>query len=81
MGHVGIEIEFALLDQLHHGRPGEEFAHRSDSEERPRWIDRLPAFDIRIAVPFGEEQGAILYDGDCGSRHVLVSEVSGHHAV
>ena len=37
---VGIEIELALLDQLHDRGPGEQLRDRAGAEQRLRRIDR-----------------------------------------
>ena len=48
--NVRIEVEFALLDQLHHSRPGKQFGHRPWSEQGTFGVDRLALAYIRIPI-------------------------------
>ena len=46
---VGVEVELALLDLLHHRGPGEELRDRAGTEQGARGIDRRALRDVGIA--------------------------------
>ena len=79
--HVRIEIELALLDQLHHRGPGEQLRRRAWPEQRLFRIDRNAFLDVRVAVTLREQQSAVLDHRDRRARDGLGVELDGHGAV
>ena len=79
--HVGVEIQLALLDELHDRRPGEELGHRPGPEERLVRLDRDLVLHVRPAVALGEEELPVLDDGHGHSGHVVRLALAGHEAV
>ncbi len=69
---IALQVEFALLDQLHDCRPGEEFGRRADPGHAPLRVHGDLLLDIRIAVARLEEDASVLHDRDDGPRNVAV---------
>jgi hypothetical protein len=46
--HAAVEVDLALLGELHHGRPGEGLGNRPRPEQRVADGDRLSAFHVRV---------------------------------
>ena len=61
---VGVEVELALLFQLHHRDPGEELRDRGQAEDGRGWIDGFLRFDVSVSVALLEEHIAILHHKD-----------------
>ncbi len=78
---VGVEVELALLDELHDRRPGEQLGDRAGPEQRLVRHDRDPLLAVGEAVALGEEQLAVLDHRDRRGRDVPRRQVGGHHAV
>ena len=64
--HVGIQIDLALLDELHHCSPREELRRRTDPEHGPLRIDRPTCRDIRVAISFFEEHSTVFHHNHHG---------------
>ncbi len=67
----GIEIELALVDQLHHHRSGEDLGDRADLEDRVRG-HRLFGLDARDADCDSIDH-TVVKDGDRHPRHIPTS--------
>ena len=66
---VRVEVELALLDQLHHRRPGEQLGNRSGPEESALGIDRFAGRDVGVTVTFRQQHLSILnYDHNCAGH-------------
>ncbi len=65
-----VEIELALLDQLHHRRFGEQLADRAGPEQRALGIHGPAFLDIVVAVALLQQDFAVLHDDDDASRDV-----------
>ena len=77
---VRLEVELALLDELHHGRRRERLSDRGDAEQVPVGIDRDALFEIREAVAFLENNLAPVNhrDGQADQRiGVVLRDVGG----
>ncbi len=68
---VGVEVELALLDELHDRDPGEELGHGARPEQRLGHVDRNLFRDVLVAVAFREDDLAVAGDGD-GARGAVV---------
>ena len=51
-----MQIELALLHQLHDRRPGEQLAIRADEKERAIRRDRDASIHVGVAIAFGKDQ-------------------------
>ena len=69
---VGIEVELALLDELHDRNPGKELGHGARPEQRLGHVDRNLFRDILVAVTLREDEFAVAGDGDRARRAVVV---------
>ena len=79
--HVRVEVEPALLHQLHHRRPGEQLGDRAHPEQRAGRIDRLARRHVGVAVAPGQQHLAVLHDHHHrGGEAVLLQSVR-HQAV
>ena len=47
---VCVEVELALLDQLHHRRPGEQLGNGSGPEKSALGIDRFAGRDVGVTI-------------------------------
>ena len=56
--HVRVEVELALLDELHHGERSEQLADRRGTKERAR-IYRDALLDVREAVALHQNRRAV----------------------
>jgi hypothetical protein len=57
---VLVQVELALLDQLHHRGPGEQFGDRAGPKQRAVGIDQLLSFEVGVAIALLEEDLAVL---------------------
>jgi hypothetical protein len=78
---VGVQVEGALLDELHHRGPDEELGDRSDAKQRAIGVDGRPRLEIGVAVPPAERRLAGLDDHDDGAHEVARFELRRHLAV
>ena len=78
---VGIQIELALLDELHHRRPRDKFRHRTRAEQREFRIDRFLRGDIGVAEAALGQDLSVLDDGDHGACEIAHAEREWHVAV
>ena len=78
---VGIEIDLALLDQLHDRRPGEQLRDRAGTEQRLRRIHRRALLRVLVAVALLEEHLAVLHDDDRGAGDRARLHLRVHEAV
>jgi hypothetical protein len=79
--HVRVEIQLALLDELHHRRPGEELGDRPGPKEGLLRVHRRLVLHVRPAVALGEVELPVLDDGHGQSGHVVRLELASHEAV
>ena len=78
---VPIQVQLALLDQLHRCRPRDQLADRAGPEERAVGIDGRALFDIGVSeAPRGEDL-PILHDSHDGARDVSGAQCVGQEAV
>jgi hypothetical protein len=78
---VAVQIELALLHQLHYSGPCKELGDRPGAEERGVHGDRRFLVHIAIAVTLGKEDGAIFHYQHHGARDVLAFQLHGDKAV
>ncbi len=57
--HIGIEIELALLDQLHHRGPGRQLRNGAGTKQRGGRIDRLARRHVGVAIALLQRRRAI----------------------
>jgi len=79
--HVAVQVDFALLDQLHHSGPGEGLGDGTRTEERGIDGDGLPSLYLGIAIAFGEKHLAVLHDGDHCARDVIALQFNRNEPV
>ncbi len=78
---VLVEIELALLHQLHDRRPGEQLRHRARTKQRAFRVDALALLDIGIAeATLGEHSAVSDHDHD-GAGDVAGLPRIGHEAI
>ncbi len=78
---VGVEVELALLDQLHDRGPGEELGDRARAEQRGFRIDRLAFLDVGIAETALQQDLSILDDDHDGAGDVATLERVGQESI
>lgn len=72
---VGVQVQLAAFDLLHHRNPGQQLRHRPGPEQGLVGIHRRTALEVLKAVAPGEYQLAVM--GNChGSSRALVAA---HH--
>ena len=79
--HIGVEIELALFDHLHHRGPYEKLRNRADAKERRRGIDGLSGLEVRVAPALGEDNLAVAHDRHNSTRAMMCFEHRVHGAV
>ena len=79
--HVGMQVERALLDELHHGGPGDQLAERADAEERLLGIHRRAPRNVGVAIAFGKEQGAVLHHRHSRAGDLVALQLCADHAI
>jgi hypothetical protein len=72
---VGVEVELALLYQLHHRGRGEHLRHRVDVERRAFGDDRALVFRVGDAVPLREGLPSVRHHRDGGTWHPKLLEL------
>src|SRR6267378_4242473 len=72
---VAIEIQFSLLYELHHTRPGKEFGNGARAKQRVFRRDGNLLFVIGVAVAFREERFAVLDYGDDSAGDVRAPQL------
>ncbi len=77
---VLVEVELALADELHHGRPGEQLADRARPENGVR-LDRRLGGEVRIAIALHQDRLAVLHHGHDRTRDVAPAQGVGHEAI
>src|SRR3546814_18495220 len=78
---VRIEVDPAALDLLHDCGPGEQLRDRRDPKEVPVGIDRHALLGVRIAIALGEQDLAVLGDGNGGARNVAARKRRSHEPI
>ena len=64
--HIAIQVELALLDELHDCRPGKQLGHRARSEQGCLRINGPAGFLIGEPIALLKKDPAILdHDNDC----------------
>ena len=79
--HIGVQIEPALLDQLHHGGPQKHLRVRADAEQRAAGIDRRAPGEIGEPVAFLERDAPLIDNDDDRSGHMVRLALRFHDAV
>ena len=79
--HVPIQVELALLFELHHGGPGKKLGNRSRAEQGI--IDRYGRLllDVGVSVPLREKHLSILHDRDHGAGNILSCQLLRHDSI
>ncbi len=75
---VAVEVELALLDELHDAGPREEFRNRAGTKERVSRGDGNFLFVIGVPVAFGEERLTILYHRDYRAGDIGLFDLQRH---
>ncbi len=78
---VGVEVELALFDELHHGDVGEELGDGAGAEGCGDGVDWCLLLPVGVAIAFEDEGLAILRDGDGGAGDVVALELQREKAV
>ena len=79
--YVAVEVELALLDQLHHCRRGKQFRDRARTKQcliSQHWFLRG---DIGVAVTFCEKHLTVLNNRDDGTGDVSVLQLRRNQCV
>jgi hypothetical protein len=79
--HVLVEVEPALLHQLHHRGRGEELAGGGYPEQRLVGDDGLVCLHVGLAVALCKEDFPVTHDGDRSTRDVVALELLGEEPV
>jgi hypothetical protein len=79
--YIAIEIKLSLLDQLHHGSPGEQLGDGYWAKESLVCDDRNALHHIGISVASCEENLAIFDDNDRCSGNVFPAKLFWHDTV
>src|ERR1700733_5714368 len=70
---IAIQVQLALLDQLHDRSPREQFGDRPRPEESPVGSDRCFLRNIGVAISLLEKYVSILhYNNDCACNVLLL---------
>ena len=75
--HPVVKPEFALLDQVHHGRGGKGLAHAGDAKQRSG-PHRFALFQVGIAEAAGVDQATVIGDGQGGAGRFVLAHEGGH---
>ena len=67
---VRVEVDLALLNLLHHGRPGDQFRDRSWTEKRRCRVDRSSFSHIGIAIALGRDDLSVLHHRHHRAREI-----------
>ena len=78
---VGVEIELALLLQLHDCDPSEKLGDGCEAKDGGRGFDGLFVFEVGIAVALLQEEFAVPHDQDGGTGHVGTFELQRDDAI
>ena len=78
---VAIQIQLALLDQLHRRRPRDQLADRAGPEQRALGIDGSALFDVGVSKATRGEELPILHDSHDRARYVSGAKCVGQEAV
>ena len=78
---VFVELNLALLVQLHHGRCGEQLRHRRDLKQRGIGIDARLCFEVGESVTALQNDAAVLDEHEHRARNVPRFHGSGEEAV
>ena len=78
---VRIQVEFALLLQLHHRRPGQELGDGGNPKQGFLRIHATPRFDVADPVAFFEQYLTIGDHTDYRAGHMMVAQGGCHEAV
>ena len=79
--NVRVEVELALLDELHHRDVGEELGDRAGTEGRDDGIDGRLLLEVGVTVALEDERLAVLIDGDGRAGNVVALELKREEAV
>ena len=78
---VGVEIELALLDELHHRDVGEELGDRAGTEGGDDRIDGCLLLEVGVTVASQDKRLAVLVDGDGRAGDVIALQLKREEAV
>lgn len=76
-----IESHLALFEELHHGRPGDEFRDGTGSEQVYGRVRRCARFQVRVAVALGKCGLPIVNEREHRPHQVVILEQGVHHPV
>ena len=79
--YILVEFDLALLDELHHRRPGEQLRNRAGADERRGRIHRLSGFNVGVAVALAGQEFPVLDDRNHGACDVEILKRIRHDAV
>ena len=79
--HVRIEIELALLDQLHHCRPQERLGDRARTKQCGCRIDLFIRRNVGVAIPSGHQNLAVLHHHNDRRRQIVLGQSVGKQAI
>ena len=79
--HIAIEIELALLDELHHRDPGKELRDRAGAYQRLIRGHRAPALDVGVAIAAGKQDAAILDHDRDRARDLQAGKLVRHQRI
>ena len=78
---VAVEIELALLDQLHHRRVRHELRDRARAKQRALRVDGPLGRDVGVTVTLLREHLAVLHYDDDAASDIADPHRVGHEAV
>ena len=73
--NVGVQVELALLDELHHRDVGEELRDRSRTKRCDYRIDLRLLLEVRVAVALEDEWLPVLVNRNCCARDVVTLQL------
>jgi hypothetical protein len=79
--HVHVELELALLDELHHRGGDEELRDGGHPEERPIGLHRTPGLQIRHALAPGQHHRPVAHDHHHGPGNVMGPDEASQKAI
>ena len=78
---VRVEVDPALLDELHHRRPGDRLGGGAGARQGALGVEGKAALEVGVPVAPGEDRLAALHDGDRGAGDPQLFELARQEAV
>ena len=78
--HPLVELEFAVFDQVHHGRGGKGLAHAGNTKQRSG-PHRFMLFHVGKAKAAGVDQATVIGDGQGRAGRFVLAHERGHQLV